>query len=131
MAEARRGEDPDHALRVGRMKDGEVDRGVEGSSVKEVLEVPGRAVPLQALHASAEWIGNGPAVEEGDRVAGRQQPPYKLIADEAGAADDQHSHPILASASRAATTRAWASAAEPARAVRCPIFRPGRGSALP
>ena len=68
---------------------GEVDRRVEAASREQALEVGGRAVAAEALDAVAERVGERAAVEERDRVPGRDQPQRELVAEEAVAADDE------------------------------------------
>src|SRR5206468_1948090 len=75
---------------------GEVDGRVESTSGQEAGKVLGGPVAPEPLHPGAEGIGEPAAVEEGDPVAGGQEPPDQLVADEPGAADDEDVHGGLA-----------------------------------
>ncbi len=88
------GQDRHHLPRVLGPVRGEVDGGVEGMPGQEAGEVLGGPVAPEPLHSRAEGIGEPAAVEEGDPVAGGQEPPDQLVADEPRAADDEDVHGI-------------------------------------
>ncbi|HZM51427.1 MAG TPA: hypothetical protein VFE68_13075, partial [Vicinamibacteria bacterium] len=47
------------------------------------------AIAMEALDTLAEGVSQRPAIEDGDGVAARQQPPDEVVADEAVAPDDE------------------------------------------
>ena len=77
------------------------------------------------------------AVQEGYATSGEEEAPGQLVPDEARAPDHEDVHEARSrerpatSASRANRTRVRASSTVVPSAVRWPIFRPTRGSALP
>jgi hypothetical protein len=83
---------------------GEVDRGVEAAAGQRAVELLRGAVAMEALDSFAEGIGEGPPVEDGDRVAACQQPPDEVVADEAVPPDDEDVQETASVARRAAGT---------------------------
>jgi hypothetical protein len=59
---------------------------------------------MEALHALAEGIGQGAAVEQGDGVPAAEEPPDEVVAEEAVPPDDEDVQEAAWSARSAAGT---------------------------
>ena len=82
----------DRASRVVARVGGEVDHRVEAAPREALREIRCGAVAAQPLDAIAKGIGRPAPVEEGDRVAAREEAIGEERADELRTADDQNLH---------------------------------------
>jgi hypothetical protein len=82
-------EHPDGSLHLLRLVGGEVHHRVEPAAGERRIEGVGAPVGAEALHPRAQPIRSHAAVEHRHPVATRHQVEGEIVADEAGAADEE------------------------------------------